>query len=262
MYCPSCGKQYEDGALFCTNCGAQVAVPSTAQAPQQTPQRMAAKPQSSGKGKPIAFIAAAAVVVAIVVAAVATGGFGMMGKSSGDSESVPAVGQSESASSVSEAADEPESDSPAVTESDPGSPAASASQQPTELDSDVAQGPSKPKTPQDYVSRAEEIAMATFTNAELGGGGMKWVGSDASSYISPNILGVDEDHLQRLGSKDYLVIAKSCELIENDGEARKYRIQVVYEQSLNADGTNVQANIAEVGIRLDGDGLATMLTVT
>ena len=261
MYCPSCGKQNEDGARFCPYCGAQIAAPPAAQPQSQTLQHTASEPRPNGKGKPIA-IAVASVVVAIAVAAVAIGGFGMAGKSDDGSESTSSASQSASFGDVSESADAPGSDSSTATDPGSESPAASAPQQPPESDSGIAQGPSKPKTGQDYVNRAEEIAMATFTNAEPNGsGGMKWVGSDASSYISPNILGIDEDHLQRLGSKDYLVVAQSCELIENDGEARKYRVRVVYEQNLSADGTNVQANIAEVGIRLDDDGLATMLTV-
>lgn len=250
MFCHSCGNQVSDNASFCAKCGAQLDAPANPAAQPQSAngqpiQQVPLQPQASGNGKRIALVVAlvaVAVVAVAVAAAVLTGGFGMTGKSSG-SEKVSSTSESASSSLVSE---------PSTT--DESKPA-------DKFDSGLGTSTSKPLKGKELSERAKEIAMAALTNAKSTGSGMRWTGSDISSYISPNKVGIDEDYLKRLDSRDYMVIAKSCELLENDTEAGKFRVQVVYEKSLDADGKNVQANIAEVGLWLDGNGLAMSLSV-
>ena len=250
MFCHSCGNQVSDNASFCTKCGAQLDAPTNSAAQPQSAngqpiQQVPPQPQVGGNGKrtaPVVALVVVAVIAAVVAAAVLTGGFGMAGKSNGNGESSSA---SDSASSSLV------SDPSTTDESEPAD----------EFDSGLGASTSKPLKGKELSERAKEIAMAALTNAKSTGNGMRWTGSDISSYISPNKVGIDEDHLKRLDSRDYMVIAKSCELLENDTEAGKFRVQVVYEKNLDADGKNVQANIAEVGLWLDGNGLAMSLSV-
>ena len=250
MFCHSCGNQVSDNASFCTKCGAQLDAPTNLAAQPQSAngqpiQQVPLQPQASGNGKrivPIVALVVVAVVAVAVAAAVLTGGFGMAGKSSGIEEASSA---SESASSSLE------SDPSTADESEPAD----------ELDSGLGASTSKPLKGKELSERAKEIAMAALTNAKSTGSGMRWTGSSVSDYISPDKIGIDDDHLNRLASHDYMVIAKSCKLLENDTEGGRFCVEVVYEKSLDANGKNVQANTAEVGLWLDGNGLAITLTV-
>ena len=124
MCCTNCGKQQPDGAKFCTNCGASLAVPKSAEqtmrqpvvqqpAPAPTPTPTPEPDKKPGRGGGIAV--AIACVVIVIAAAVAVY-FILFAGNSGDSAQVAAAPATTVAAST-DAAAEPAttSDTPATT---------------------------------------------------------------------------------------------------------------------------------------------------
>ncbi len=82
MFCPKCGKEVQEGAAFCGNCGNALSAPGGTQQANASQQVQAASgaPVTAAKKLPLAPIIVAIVAIVAVVAAVATGGFGLFGE--------------------------------------------------------------------------------------------------------------------------------------------------------------------------------------
>ena len=53
MFCPNCGKEIEDGAKFCSECGAALnSEAETEREPEQTPAAAQPQPQQQTKSSP------------------------------------------------------------------------------------------------------------------------------------------------------------------------------------------------------------------
>ena len=77
MFCPTCGKQLDDDAKFCSKCGARQDVEKES-ASNTTP------PLKLKRNRRKRIVAVFAVVLALIAGGVLTNGFGLLGKNGKD----------------------------------------------------------------------------------------------------------------------------------------------------------------------------------